>query len=978
MLRYLLKEWILGGKSDSSLLRSWQNSLYKIYHNFNSHAEVEGVGQDRIADFELYWSVPKMDHLTCFLPGTLALDYIVRRDHNEYGSDSYTPSTRERWLTSTAFEDLLLSTGGTLSIDQELDWAKNLTSACIGMYSRISETGLAPEITRFDAHGLVDDVGAMHNLLRPEAIEALWYMWRATGDWYYREAGWRMARALERHTRTPYGYSSLGNVRKSGSYTGGQPTYFFSETLKYLYLLFSPDSIGESPGVQDGILLHHSARSGRESRGISLQLTLHFLALTYVPNEKECMKYLCTLVLEDAGKAYSAPNAARAHFAKQKSTQFGCRTSAPSVPHSLVVNTKQVDESLEVSLHPRYAFGIRTDVNNGVHFVDDQHVAYAAGNNITQLHVDQRTQTFMPATKGALGICCTGISAERRYLAVGERHSEQAVVSVFDLASSKRVKTLRTECGVKDVDCMAFSGGEGKCLVALSKVHPDGSQLSPAEGHHQPMEECGTRPDCRLSCWDWDQGRMTASVRLLDSYPSELRAVPACVSFSVSDGIKLCTTGVNFVAVHHVSPAGELTAAIPVQEQLKCLPAEHQYSMGEQNFPSDAPSGFEVTSHLWTVAGDIICGTSDGKLLLFDEYGMFKQSLIIDPTATNGAYRIMVPWSKGGFLTASDDGIVRTFRKNSDDPEQPYRLSRIFSVDPPGKHPSGSESQPESLSADGLSSPHGEANATSKARSTKLLSISLSPSEDCLAAITDRGQLISIPLRSAKRLREAPLKGGREEEYLPEKQPAKWMLCSLHAGPVLGMDVCVRRPIVATCGADHTVRLWNFWKRRCELEQHFMEEAFSIALHPSGLQALVGFVDRLRLMDVLKDELKTYKDFPQIKSCRECRFSTGGHLFAAASGNNVEIYKTFTCERVYQLKGHNNKVRVICWNWDDTRLVSGGMDGAVYEYDVVGSGQRLSDWVNKSSFVSSATVWTDTSAVSKKGLLQNGLPVTRV
>ncbi|KAF4687555.1 Endoplasmic reticulum mannosyl-oligosaccharide 1,2-alpha-mannosidase [Perkinsus olseni] len=220
---YLLKEWILGGKSDSSLLRSWQNSMYKIYHNVNSHAEVDGVGQDRIADFELYRSVPKMDHLTCFLPGTLALDYIVRKDYNE--SDSYTPSRRERWRTSTAFEDLLVSTGGTLSIAQELDWAKNLTSACIGI---------------------------------PEAIEALWYMWRATGDWYYREAGWRMARALERHARTPYGYSSLGNVRKSGSCTGWQPTYFFSETLKYLYLLFSPDSIGESPGVQDGILLHHS------------------------------------------------------------------------------------------------------------------------------------------------------------------------------------------------------------------------------------------------------------------------------------------------------------------------------------------------------------------------------------------------------------------------------------------------------------------------------------------------------------------------------------------------------------------------------------------------------------------------------------------------------------------------------------------------------------------------------------------------
>ncbi|EER14037.1 conserved hypothetical protein [Perkinsus marinus ATCC 50983] len=47
---YLLKEWILGGKSDASLLNTWQRSLYKIYHNFNSHAEVGGIGQDRIAD----------------------------------------------------------------------------------------------------------------------------------------------------------------------------------------------------------------------------------------------------------------------------------------------------------------------------------------------------------------------------------------------------------------------------------------------------------------------------------------------------------------------------------------------------------------------------------------------------------------------------------------------------------------------------------------------------------------------------------------------------------------------------------------------------------------------------------------------------------------------------------------------------------------------------------------------------------------
>mmetsp|Transcript_20617 Transcript_20617/g.20384 ORF Transcript_20617/g.20384 Transcript_20617/m.20384 type:complete len:136 (+) Transcript_20617:50-457(+) len=135
-----------------------------------------------------------MDHLTCFLPGSLALDYIVRRGHDDGVEDALTSSpARIHTPVTTAFEDLLQLGSGALDMEEELDWAKNLTMTCIGMYSRISETGLAPEITRFDAHGLADDHFSMHNLLRPETVEALWYMWRATGEWYYREAGWRGA-----------------------------------------------------------------------------------------------------------------------------------------------------------------------------------------------------------------------------------------------------------------------------------------------------------------------------------------------------------------------------------------------------------------------------------------------------------------------------------------------------------------------------------------------------------------------------------------------------------------------------------------------------------------------------------------------------------------------------------------------------------------------------------------------------------------
>lgn len=52
--------------------------------------------------------------------------------------------------------------------------------------------------------------GAAHNLLRPETVESLFYMWRATRDPLYREWGWRIFQAFETHTRVESGgYTSI-------------------------------------------------------------------------------------------------------------------------------------------------------------------------------------------------------------------------------------------------------------------------------------------------------------------------------------------------------------------------------------------------------------------------------------------------------------------------------------------------------------------------------------------------------------------------------------------------------------------------------------------------------------------------------------------------------------------------------------------------------------------------------------------------
>ena len=165
--------------------------------------------------------------------------------------------------------------------------------------------------------------------------------------------------------------------------------------------------------------------------------------------------------------------------------------------------------------------------------------------------------------------------------------------------------------------------------------------------------------------------------------------------------------------------------------------------------------------------------------------------------------------------------------------------------------------------------------------------------------------------------------------------------------------------------------------------REFAEQAYSIALHPSGLYILVGFSDKLRMMNLLIDDIRVFKEFP-IKSCREvcrdislfllsscmnirsykkcislqCSFSHGGHYFAAVHGNIIQIYSTTTFDNIANLKGHNGKVKSVIWSMDDQKIVSCGMDGAVYEWDPFSS-KRLGEYVLKSCSYTGVTITPD-------------------
>ena len=63
-----------------------------------------------------------------------------------------------------------------------------------------------------------------------------------------------------------------------------------------------------------------------------------------------------------------------------------------------------------------------------------------------------------------------------------------------------------------------------------------------------------------------------------------------------------------------------------------------------------------------------------------------------------------------------------------------------------------------------------------------------------------------------------------------------------------------------------------------DLYRFFPEEALSISMHPTGLFLLVGFADKLRLMNILMDDIREFKSWP-LRNCVQvgrCLFPPSG------------------------------------------------------------------------------------------------------
>jgi ER degradation enhancer, mannosidase alpha-like 2 len=137
--------------------------------------------------------------------------------------------------TSSEFGALHAFFPAVLVLGGDVKRGRRLEESCFRMWTL---RGIEPEVLDYRTM----EIKHPGYQLRPEIIESAYYLHHATHDDRYLMMSKTFFDALVAHCRTDAGYTTLKSVvtmEKSDL----MPSYFLAETLKYLYLLFAPDSV---------------------------------------------------------------------------------------------------------------------------------------------------------------------------------------------------------------------------------------------------------------------------------------------------------------------------------------------------------------------------------------------------------------------------------------------------------------------------------------------------------------------------------------------------------------------------------------------------------------------------------------------------------------------------------------------------------------------------------------------------------------
>ncbi len=132
----------------------------------------------------------------------------------------------------TKFGSLEAFMPALLCLTNDIPRAEKLQQSCYAMWNLHN---IEPEEIDYTTMNVI----SKEYVLRPEIIESAYYLHHYTGDVQYRKMGEKIFRDLVQFCRNDVGYASLKDVTLKIK-NDGMESFFFAETMKYLYLLMAP------------------------------------------------------------------------------------------------------------------------------------------------------------------------------------------------------------------------------------------------------------------------------------------------------------------------------------------------------------------------------------------------------------------------------------------------------------------------------------------------------------------------------------------------------------------------------------------------------------------------------------------------------------------------------------------------------------------------------------------------------------------
>ncbi|KAI4885195.1 hypothetical protein NFI96_002257, partial [Prochilodus magdalenae] len=269
-------------------------------------------------------------------------------------------------------------------------------------------------------------------------------------------------------------------------------------------------------------------------------------------------------------------------------------------------------------------------------------------------------------------------------------------------------------------------------------------------------------PEWTLFYWVWEKHKVMATVRTTSTGPIHQ------VSFNPQDNTQICVSGNGVFKLFRYAEGA--------------LKQSNSVKLETQN----------ILSHAWMSEERVIAGTETGRLLVLEsgdlrwemsvtstaptqeaERHTEKRKLEDAPSVPDSLPRVtaIAAYSKG-FACSAGPGTVCLFEKTEE--KDNYRKTREIKIPPDSCR-----------------------NEPSQAEQQEITTLCISPSEETLATSTDQGQLYYITLSSAE------MSKGEQAQF-------EFLSHSFHSSNITGLSICMRKPLIATCSLDHSVRIWNF------------------------------------------------------------------------------------------------------------------------------------------------------------------------